>query len=252
MHRAPMVNNHRAGRNRPHSRSLRIKSLVALDGIGLLGAAVQAVRQHAQQVRSGYVGHGPVIERAFRDRDPNAQFVIVEARFTKRLVLMPRRGMAAMAGLEYRVIAGEFGVRTQQLLGRVECNLAIRQLAQLACIHRGLQHAGRCLVPGTVRFRQIDVAALAAPLAAENHAHENLLAPFKLGSRDQRRPDHEKPLVEKLIDLFRSKRLFQGFKSGKRYFFHAKATLHSLTIFILFPCRRGTSRRQTITTVLWS
>src|ERR1700733_8796784 len=104
MHRAAVMNDHGARGNWPHGRSLRIESFVTFDGVGLLAAAMQAMRQHAQQMRSRYVGHGAIVERAFRDCDPNAQLVVVEAWFTERLILMPRRRVAPVTGLEYRVI----------------------------------------------------------------------------------------------------------------------------------------------------
>ncbi len=126
MHRAAVMNNHGARGNRPDGRSRRIKSLIALDRVGFLAGAMQAMRQYAQQMRSRYISHRAVVERAFRHRDPNAQFIVVEARFAECFVLMPRRGMASMAGFEYCVIAGKLGARAQQLPGRGKRDGSIR------------------------------------------------------------------------------------------------------------------------------
>src|SRR5258708_11483707 len=100
MPRAAVMNDHGPRGNRPDGRRRRIESLITLDRVGFLAAAMQAMRQYAQQMRSRYISHRAVVERAFRHRDPNAQFVVVEARFAEGFVLVPRRGMASMARSE--------------------------------------------------------------------------------------------------------------------------------------------------------
>src|SRR5882757_229611 len=115
MHRAPMMNDHGACGNRAYRRSLRIEARIAFDGVGFLGAAIQSVRKHAQQMRTWDVGHGAILDRAFRHRDPNADFIVFETWFAECLILMPRRGPALVDRFEDRVISGETGLRTQQL-----------------------------------------------------------------------------------------------------------------------------------------
>src|SRR5258708_34887464 len=107
MPRAAVMNDHGPRGNRPDGRRRRIESIVTLDGVGFLAAAMQAMRQYAQQMRSRYISHRAIVERAFRHRDPDAQFIVVEAGFAECFVLMPRRGMATIAGLEYCVVAGK-------------------------------------------------------------------------------------------------------------------------------------------------
>src|SRR6202030_3876077 len=203
------MNDHGTRRNGTHRRSLRIETLVTLDRVGILRSAVQAMRQQSQKVRARYVCHGAVVERAFGDRDPDAQLVIVEAWLAERFVLMPRSGMAAVAGFEDRVIAGKFGIGTQKLPGRGKGGFSIRQFPQLGGVHRWLQHTGRGHVPGAVLGGQIQISAFAAPLAAENHTHQDIAAPLQLSRRYPRFLDDEKSQPAKFIYLFCCKRLFQ-------------------------------------------
>src|SRR5258708_13875953 len=102
VHRAAMVNDHGTRGYGAHGGRLRVEPIETFDGIGFLCAAMQSMRQHAEQVRAGYVGHRAIVERTLCNRDPNAQFVVVKAGLAKRFVLMPRRGMAGMTGFENR------------------------------------------------------------------------------------------------------------------------------------------------------
>src|SRR3981081_3041019 len=78
MNRAAMMDDHGACGNRLHGSSLRIEARVALDGVGFLCTAVQTVRKHPQQMRTGDVRHRAVIDRAIRHGDPNADFLVLE------------------------------------------------------------------------------------------------------------------------------------------------------------------------------
>ena len=113
MNGAAMVNDHGACRNRADRRRLRIKPGVALDGVRLLGTTIQSVRKHSQQMRAWNVRHGAVLDRAVRQGNPDADFLVLKTGLAERLILMPRGGAALVYGLENRVISRKSGLWTQ-------------------------------------------------------------------------------------------------------------------------------------------
>src|SRR5882762_3834897 len=205
VHRAAMMKDHGACGNRAYRRSLRIEARIAFDGVGFLGAAIQTVRKHAQQMRTRDVGHGAILDRAIRHRDPNADFIVFETRFAECFILMPRRGPALVHWFEDRVISGEAGLRTQQLPRYSERGFPIRQFAQFGCVQGGLQHARQRRVFAAVARNQIEISALAAALTAVEHAHQDFAAPLELGFRNEGCLDDEKSLPKKFGDLISRK-----------------------------------------------
>ena len=105
-----MMNEHGAGRNGAYGCGTRIESRVAFDGVRFLRPAVQSMREHSQQMRSRDVRHRAVLDGALRQRDPDADFIVLKAGFAKRLVLMPGRGAALVNWFEDRVIPRKGGL----------------------------------------------------------------------------------------------------------------------------------------------
>src|SRR6202789_2007810 len=109
---AALVNDHGAGRNRAYCRHLRIETRVTLDRVRLLGTAIQTVRKHSEQMGARNVRHGAILGRAVRQRDPDADFIVLKTRLAERFILMPRGGAAVMHRLENRVIPCKSGLPT--------------------------------------------------------------------------------------------------------------------------------------------
>ena len=204
MNSAAMVNDHGARRNRSCGRGLRIETRVALEGIGFPCAAVQTVRKHPQQMRPWNVRHGAVLDRTIRHGDPNADFIVLETRFAERFILVPRRGAALVDWFENRMISGKTSLGTQQLLRYRQRCFPIGQPPQFGRVQGGLKHTGQCGVLASVSSDEIQISALAAALVAFEHTHQNLAAPFKLGFRNERSFDDEKPLPKEFGKLIRS------------------------------------------------
>src|ERR1700679_2576477 len=93
---AAVVNDHGAGRNRAYCRHLRIETCVTLDRVRLLGTAIQTVRQQSEQMGARNIRHGAILDRAVRQRDPDADFIVLKTRLAESVVLMPRGGGAVM------------------------------------------------------------------------------------------------------------------------------------------------------------
>ena len=209
VNRATMMNDHGARGNRAYGRSLRIEARVALDGIGFLCAAIQAVRKHPQQMRTRNVRHGAVLDRTIRHGDPNADFVVLETRLAECFILVPGRGATLVDWFENRVIPGKGSLGTQQLPRYRESCFPIGQIPQFVRVQRGLKHAGQRGVSATVFRNEIEISTLGATLTAVEHTHQNLAAPFKLGFRNKRSFNDEKPLQKKFSDLISRKRFVQ-------------------------------------------
>src|ERR1700723_4011853 len=127
---AAMVNDHGAGRNRAYCRHLRTETCVALDRVRLLGTAIQTVRKHSEQMGARNVRHGAILDRAVRERDPDADFIVLKTRLAERFILMPRGGAAVMNRLENRVIPCKSGLRPEQLPRGDESRLSIGEFSQ--------------------------------------------------------------------------------------------------------------------------
>jgi hypothetical protein len=110
---------------------------------------------------------------------------------------------------ENRVISGETGLRTHQLPRYRESGFPIGQIPQIGRIQGGLQYAGQRGFFTAVFRNEIEISALAAALAAFEHAHQDLAAPFKLGFRNERSFDDEKPLLKEFSNLISRKRFVQ-------------------------------------------
>src|ERR1700722_8923094 len=209
MNGAAMVNDHGARRNRADRRRLRIKPGVALDGVRLLGTTIQPVRKHSQQMRARNVPHGAVLDRAVRQRNPDADFLVLKTGLAERLILMPRGGAALVYGLENRVISRKSGLGTQQLPRDGDSRFTIRPFAQFRRVQRRLKYGRQNGVSAAVPRNEIEISALAAPFAAFEHAHQNIAAPLEIAFRNLRRFNDEKPLPKELGNLISAKRLFQ-------------------------------------------
>src|ERR1700728_3356536 len=127
---AALMNDHGAGRNRAYGRHLRIETRVTLDRVRLLGTAIQTVRKQSEQMRARNIRHGAILDRAVRQRDPDADFIVLKTRLAERFILMPRGGAAVMNRLENRVIPCKSGLPPEQLPRDGESSLPIGQFPQ--------------------------------------------------------------------------------------------------------------------------